>query len=147
MVAVTEFYRRTPVFLITGGSDFDFAIQVIEVVSTETDGKITNLQRVGPRDWSGWAAFAAQLTSYDGRVRETVSVVVDGQPDEGTLRLRGIAAQTWRLQQAGVRGGRITIVGSAPSTQRFAVMSGEWRLSPGATAPTTPTVPNPSVLR
>lgn len=147
MVAATEYYRRTPVFVLTGGSDFDFSIQVIEVVSTETDGKITELQRVGPRDFSGWAAFAAQITSYDGVVRETVSVAVDGQPDEGTLRLRGIAAQTWRLQQAGVRGGRITILGSAPSTQRFAVMSGEWRMLPGATAPTTPAVPDPSVLR
>jgi hypothetical protein len=146
MVAVTEYYRRTPVFLIVGGSDFDFSIQLIEVVSTETDGRITELQRVGPRDFSGWSAFAAQFTSYDGRVRETVSVIIDGQPDEGTLRMRGVGAQTWRMQQAGVRGGRVTIIGSQPGFQRCAVMNGEWRLSLGATAPTTPTVPDPLFL-
>lgn len=147
MTAITEHYKTPPILRIYGGMDFDYSLQVIEVASTQLDGKITDLHRIGPIDFTGWTAFAGQLRSFDGLYAETCSIGIDGPPDEGTLYIRGIAAQTWRLQQAGVRGGTLTIKGGSPSGQRFLVAPCQFVLEPGSTDPLTPSVTDWTVLR
>lgn len=147
MATVTEHYRTTPILSLVGGSDYDFKVGVIRVTATDTDGLITELRRDGAYDFTGWQAFAAVLASHDGAFSQTCSVIIDGPPADGTLRIRGVAAQTWRLQQAGVRSGRVTIVGSSPTGHRAAVMAGEWVLTPGSTPPGTPTITDVTFLR
>ena len=147
MPAITEHYRTQPLLTLWGGMDFDYALECWEADSTELDGKLTSLVNRTRRSFVGWTAFAGQLRSDDGLYAETCSIGVDGPPDEGTLYIRGVAAQTWRLQQAGVRAGSLTIYGAAPSGQRFLVAPCRFRLRESSTAPTTPSVPDWTVLR
>jgi hypothetical protein len=147
MVAVTEHYLTTPTFTIVGGADYDFRVGLTRVTSTVLDGKITELLREGPYSFAGWQAFAAVLATHDGTLSQTCSVIIDGPPEDGVLRLRGVAAQTWRLQQAGARAGRVTIVGSSPTGHRASVVAGQWVLVPGSTPPGTPTISDVTLLR
>lgn len=147
MAATTEWYRQDPILTLTGGADFDFTVTITRVQSTTLDGRLGDVIRIGALDLTGWGSFRGELRSNDGLLSELVSVVVDGDADEGTIRVRGHRNATWRLQQAGVRAGRLTIDGQAPSGQRFTLVPARWSLRVGSTSPTAPTVPDYTVLR
>lgn len=148
MGATSVYYRTQPKLLIYGGMDFDYALTVRDVTSVAIDGRLALSPTLGDAiDFTGWTAFAGQLRSFDGLYSETCSIGVDGPPDEGVLYIRGVAAQTWRLQQAGVTGGKLTIIGAAPSGQRLLVADCVFELLPGSTSPNTPSIPDWTVLR
>jgi len=147
MTATVEYYRQEPILTITGGADFDFELIVTRVASTTLDGRLGDVIREGPFDFTGWASFKAEFTDFAETVRELCSVVVDGEPDEGTLRIRGSRNATRRMQVLGHRAGRMTILGTAPSGQQFTVCPARWNLRPGSTRPDAPVVSDWTVLR
>ena len=137
MTATREYYRQEPVLHITGGADFDFRIVISEVASTDLDGKITDLVRLGAFDLTNWTNFVGEMRSFDGTVSVRSTVALDGTGDEGAIRVWGTARDTWALQQAGLRSGRLTILGRAPNGRRYRIVPGRWNLSPGSTSPLT----------
>ena len=147
MTATLEFYRQEPILEIVGGADFDFSLTLTSVLSTTLDGRIGDLIRQGPINFTGWHSFKGEFTDPAETVRELVSVIVDGEPDEGTLRIRGGRNATRRMQVLGHRAGLLTILGTAPSGQLFTAAPCRWNLRVGSTRPDAPSVSDWTVLR
>ena len=147
MTVTSEWYGEEPVITLTGGSDYDWRLTLDEVSVTTVDGRVTDIFRIGRYDFTGWGSFRCVKTSYNGLVQELVSVSIDGPPSEGTLAIRGSRFATWRLQQAGVRGGRMTVLGRAPGGGEYTVCPLRFVLAIGSTPPTSPPVPDWTVLR
>jgi hypothetical protein len=135
MSATREFYRQEPVITFRGGAGFDFRVVITEVNSTTLDGKITSVVRQGPFNLVGWTNLVGQLRSFDGLTALPVIVALDGLGDEGALRVKSDARTTWALQQAGLRAGQLTILGTPPSGGRFELVPMRWNLKPGSTSP------------
>ncbi len=145
----TAWYVNRPFHLpLVGGEDFEFEIELREVVRTSLDGKVTSIQRGEPYDFTGWAQFYAEMR-VDGvnNVSKVLSLVIDGPPENGELRLFGRGTQTWDFQNLAYFTGDVTLVGLNPAGQRKALALGRWTLTPGAVAPTTPSVPDWTTLR
>lgn len=147
MTQVSTFYRQDPLLVMTGGADFDFRLTFDIVRSTTLDGRTTTVNKLGRYSFEGWSNFAAELRSDDGTQTRLLSVVLDGPPTDGTIRVRGRGVQTWALQQAGVLGGRVTILATNPAGQRPAIRRCRFRVEPGATAPSAPSVSDYTLLR
>lgn len=147
MTQTSEFYRTAPVLVLTGGADFDFRLTFDTVRSTSLDGRVTSINKLARYSFEGWSNFSAELRSDDGTQTRLLSVVLDGPATDGTLRIRGRGVQTWALQQAGVSGGRITLLGTNPAGQRPAIRRCRFRLETGATSPTAPSVSDYTLLR
>jgi len=135
MTTTTSFYRQEPHFQIRGGADYDFTLTFDIVRSSTLDGTTTEIVRLGLVDFTGWSNFRGALMSSDERYTEPCSVLVEGDAENGTLRLRGRGVQTWRLQGAGVRAGSLTIIGRNPFLQEVEVETVRWSLVPGSTSP------------
>lgn len=139
-----DWYVNKPFHLaLVGGEDFEFALGVYEIVKTTLDGKVTDIQRGAAYDFTGWSAFYAAMApeGVDG-VTKVLSLVIDGAPTNGELRLFGRGTQTWEYQQLGYRAGDVTLMGLNPAGQRKTIALGVWDLTPGTVSPTTPSVPD-----
>ena len=141
-------YVNRPFHLpLVGGEDFEFEFELREVVRVSLDGKVTDLQRGEPYDFTGWTQFYAEMR-VDGvpNVSKVLSLVIDGPPENGELRLYGRGTQTWDLQSLGYHTGDVAIVGLNPAGQRKALAQGRWTLTSGAVSPRTPSVPDWTTL-
>lgn len=148
-MTTTAWYVNKPFFLpLLGGADFDFGVTLQEIQKTSLDGKVTEVRRGAPFDFTGWSAFYVALTP-DGSsgVSKVASLTLDGPPENGTLRLRGKGTQTWDLQGLGYLSGRTTLLGKSPAGARSEIASGHWSIVPGATAPSVPYVSDWTILR
>jgi hypothetical protein len=133
--ATREYYRAEPILTIVGGADWDYQITIERVASTTLEGKITDLIRLGPFDLTGYTEFVGQLRSFDGLQSVSAQITLDGTGDEGTIRVRGTGRDSWALQEAGLRAGRLTIRAKAPSGGRFRIVPARWNLEVGSTSP------------
>lgn len=147
MTVTTSWYAEDPILRLRGGADFDWRIRLDEVTTTVVDGRVTAILRLGPFNWTGWSNFRCSMASFDFGSSELVSVTVDGPPTDGVLAVRGSKGATWRMQQAGVYGGLMTILGKAPGGGDYETVPARFVLEPGSTAPTVPTIPDWTVLR
>jgi hypothetical protein len=130
-----EFYRQQPIITFTGGAGFDFRVVITTVNATTLDGKITDLERLGPRNLVGWTNLVGTLAGFDGAAGLPAVITLDGLGDEGAIRVKCDGRTTWALQQAGLRAGFLTVLGTPPAGGRFRLAPMLWNLEPGSTSP------------
>lgn len=150
MTAVDTFVNKPFHLALVGGEDFEFSIGLFQQVKTSLDGKTTALSLGPPFDFTGWSQFYAVMAPDIAEPltrAKTLSLVIDGDPRNGELRLFGRGVQTWDLQAQGYRAGILTLAGLTPAGQRRALAHGVWDMTVGLVGPSTPYIPDWTAIR